>query len=83
MSSGLAQLMLRHPQVRTNVEQFTARHVLPELNSQLPYMREIVCYSLQLEDSSARLILFFPKALHVLTSLEKAHMQWQTEAVRR
>lgn len=36
--------MMRHPQVRPNVEQFVVQHVFPEFGSSLPYMRSIVSF---------------------------------------
>ncbi|KAL5482877.1 NMD5 [Sanghuangporus weigelae] len=41
MTAALGNFMMRHPQVRPNVEQFVVQHVFPEFNSQLPYMRAI------------------------------------------
>ncbi|KAI5123131.1 hypothetical protein M0805_000834 [Coniferiporia weirii] len=41
MTAALGHFMMRHPQVRPNVEQFVVQHVFPEFNSPLPYMRSI------------------------------------------
>ncbi|THH06885.1 hypothetical protein EW145_g3782 [Phellinidium pouzarii] len=41
MTAALGHFMMRHPQVRPNIEQFVVRHVFPEFNSPLPYMRSV------------------------------------------
>ncbi|KAH8109328.1 ARM repeat-containing protein [Phellopilus nigrolimitatus] len=41
MTAALGHFMMRHPQVRPNVEQFVIQHVFPEFGSPLPYMRSI------------------------------------------
>ncbi|EJC98943.1 ARM repeat-containing protein [Fomitiporia mediterranea MF3/22] len=41
MTAALGPFMMRHPQVRPNVEQFVVQHVFPEFNSSLAYMRSV------------------------------------------
>lgn len=38
--------MMVNPQVRSNIEQFLVRHVLPEFSNQAGYMRAIVSFEL-------------------------------------
>lgn len=45
MTSALGHIMMRHPQVKPNIEQFLVRHVFPEFTSPLPYMRSIVSFT--------------------------------------
>lgn len=42
MTSALGPLIMRHPDVKGNMEQFLTQHVLPEFRAQEPYMRAIV-----------------------------------------
>ncbi|TCD68344.1 hypothetical protein EIP91_010982 [Steccherinum ochraceum] len=41
MTAALGQLIMRHPDVKGNMEQFLVQHVLSEFSAQEPYMRAI------------------------------------------
>ncbi|RDB14686.1 hypothetical protein Hypma_016434 [Hypsizygus marmoreus] len=43
MTAALAPWMMRHPDVKGNVEAFVLQFVTPEFNSQEPYLRAIAC----------------------------------------
>jgi|ERR1700722_18777392 len=43
MTAALGPFIMRHPEVKGNMEQFMLQHVLPEFASTDPYMRAIVC----------------------------------------
>ncbi|CAL1712201.1 unnamed protein product [Somion occarium] len=43
MTSALGHLIMRHPDVKGNMEQFLSQHVLPEFSTPEPYMRAIAC----------------------------------------
>ncbi|PSR70855.1 hypothetical protein PHLCEN_2v13296 [Hermanssonia centrifuga] len=43
MTAALGQFLMRHPEVKNNMEQFLVQHVLPEFGSTEPYMRYIAC----------------------------------------
>ncbi len=45
MTAALGQFLMRHPEVKNNMEQFLVQHVLPEFGSTEPYMRYIVGFS--------------------------------------
>ena len=53
MTSALAMLIMRHPQVRQNMENFLVQHVFPGFNSEYAYIRAIV-----------GAIFFYTKTLH-------------------
>ena len=42
MTAALGQFIMRHPDVKDNMEQFLVQHVLPEFSAPEPYMRAIV-----------------------------------------
>ena len=42
MTAALGPFIMRHPDVKGNMEQFLVQHVLPEFTSPEPYMRAIV-----------------------------------------
>jgi importin-7 len=42
MTVALGPFILRHPELKNNVESFMLQHVLPEFSSSEPYMRAIV-----------------------------------------
>lgn len=42
MTAALGPFMMRHPDVKKNMEQFLIQHVLPEFTSGDGYMRAIV-----------------------------------------
>ncbi|KDQ62833.1 hypothetical protein JAAARDRAFT_30743 [Jaapia argillacea MUCL 33604] len=43
MTAALGTFIMKHPDVKVNMEQFLIRHVLPEFGSPEPYMRAIAC----------------------------------------
>ncbi|KZT09181.1 ARM repeat-containing protein [Laetiporus sulphureus 93-53] len=43
MTAALGPFMMRHPEVKTNIEQFLVQFVQPEFASPEPYMRAIAC----------------------------------------
>ena len=43
MVSALGPFIMKHPQVKDNMEQFMLQHVLPEFKAPEPYLRSIVC----------------------------------------
>ncbi|KIP02790.1 hypothetical protein PHLGIDRAFT_95597 [Phlebiopsis gigantea 11061_1 CR5-6] len=43
MTAALGHFIMRHPDVKNNMEQFLVSHVLPEFTAQEPYMRAIAC----------------------------------------
>jgi hypothetical protein len=42
MIAALGPFIMRHPDVKNNMEQFMLQHVAPEFSSSEPYMRAIV-----------------------------------------
>lgn len=42
MTAALGHFIMRHPDVKNNMEQFLMEHVLPEFAAPEPYMRAIV-----------------------------------------
>lgn len=42
MTAALGPFMMRHPDVKKNVESFIMQRVVPEFTSSEPYMRAIV-----------------------------------------
>lgn len=42
MTAALGHFIMRHPDVKNNMEQFVMQHVLPEFAATEPYMRAIV-----------------------------------------
>lgn len=49
MTAALGQFIMRHPDVKDNMEQFLVSHVLPEFAAPEPYMRAVVCILLIFE----------------------------------
>ena len=45
MTAALGPYIMRHPEVRNNMEHFMVQFVSPELSSQEPYLRAIVSWS--------------------------------------
>lgn len=45
MTAALGRYIMRHPEVKNNMEHFVVQFVSPELSSQEPYMRAIVSRS--------------------------------------
>ncbi|EMD40235.1 hypothetical protein CERSUDRAFT_112428 [Gelatoporia subvermispora B] len=43
MTAALGPFIMRHPDVKGNMEQFMVSHVLPEFQSSEPYMKAIAC----------------------------------------
>lgn len=43
MTAALGPFIMRHPDVKNNMEQFMVQHALPEFSSPERYMRAIVC----------------------------------------
>ncbi|KAH7915448.1 armadillo-type protein [Hygrophoropsis aurantiaca] len=43
ITSALGPFIIRHPEVKGNMEQFMLQHVLPEFSATEPYMRAIAC----------------------------------------
>lgn len=43
MTAALGHLIMRHPDVKSNMENFLLQYALPEFQSEAPYMRAIVC----------------------------------------
>ena len=50
MTAALGRHIMRHPEVKNNMEHFMVQFVSPELSSQEPYLRAIVSWS----------VLYFP-----------------------
>ena len=46
MTAALGPYIMRHPEVRNNMEHFMVQFVSPELSSQEPYLRAIVSWSI-------------------------------------
>lgn len=42
MTAALGPLIMRHPDFKTNMEQFMVQHILPEFGANEPYVRAIV-----------------------------------------
>jgi hypothetical protein len=42
MTAALGPFIMRHPEVKNNMEQFMLQHVAPEFTSTEPYLRAIV-----------------------------------------
>lgn len=42
MTAALGHFIMRHPDVKDNMEQFSVQHILPEFGAPEPYMRAIV-----------------------------------------
>ena len=42
MTAALGPFIMRHPEVKGNMEQFLLQHVLPEFAAPEPYMRAVV-----------------------------------------
>lgn len=42
ITSALGPFIMRHPEVKGNMEEFMMQHVLPEFTASEPYMRAIV-----------------------------------------
>ena len=55
MTAALGQFIMRHPDVKGNMEQFMMQHVLPEFASPEPYMRAIVRTSIVVQELLSRL----------------------------
>ena len=63
MTAALGHLIMRHPDVKSNMENFLLQYVLPEFRSEAPYMRAIVCsFPCEMCDT----LTFVPKACEVL-----------------
>lgn len=43
MTAALGPFIMRHPDVKGNMEQFMIQNVLPEFTATEPYMRAVVC----------------------------------------
>lgn len=43
MTAALGPFIMRHPEVKGNMEQFMIQNVLPEFTATEPYMRAVVC----------------------------------------
>lgn len=43
MTAALGPFVMRHPDIKDNMESFLVQHVLPEFTNEAPYMRSIVC----------------------------------------
>ncbi|KII90665.1 hypothetical protein PLICRDRAFT_52383 [Plicaturopsis crispa FD-325 SS-3] len=43
MTAALGPFIMRHPEVKNNMEQFMMQHVLPEFSATEPYLRAIAC----------------------------------------
>ncbi|KAI0769096.1 ARM repeat-containing protein [Trametes elegans] len=43
MTAALGPFIMRHPDVKGNMEQFMVQHVLPEFTASEPYMRAVAC----------------------------------------
>ncbi|EGN93981.1 hypothetical protein SERLA73DRAFT_115471 [Serpula lacrymans var. lacrymans S7.3] len=43
MTAALGPFIMRHPEVKDNMEQFMLQHVLPEFSAPEPYLRAIAC----------------------------------------
>jgi len=43
MIAVLGPFIVRHPEVKGNMEQFMVQHVLPEFTAQEAYLRSVVC----------------------------------------
>ena len=45
MTAALGRYIMRHPEVKNNMEHFMLQYVSPELSSPEPYLRAIVSWS--------------------------------------
>jgi hypothetical protein len=82
MTAALGPWIMRHPEVKNNMEQFMLQFVTPELASPQPYIRAIVrlfTFSVLSEIYNSCLIIL--QALEILGTVTKAGLTWSDKEV--
>lgn len=78
MTAALCPWIMRHPEVKNNMEQFILQFVTPKFADTRPYLRAIV----RLPSTTRAHLSYITQALEILGTATKHGLAWSNKAVR-